>query len=372
MTPPTSAHEPLPATLPGHYYHAAEIYAREQECIFSRQWICVGHSSMLPNPGMYQLVTLAQESLILLRDQQGVLRAFFNVCRHRGARLCARTAGRLKGALQCSYHGWTYKLDGSLLGAPNVLHAQDFDPAAFGLVPVALELCWGLIWINLSPSPAPLSSQLSNQFEDADQPAAFLQHLEGLEVGKREVYEVQANWKIAFENGLECYHCPTIHPEFCDLFPTIRSYPILTEARTSPPLAEHAEAFTLTGRASRPPLSTLAPEERRLIHSTTLLPNTSILLIRDHALVLIFHPRSAQTTAIEAFWLFEPEVIAAPDFDPMDTVALTSLIMQQDIKQCNLVQQGITSKAFASGGIYGPVEKRLVVFRDFVLRQLAQ
>ncbi|QBD77192.1 aromatic ring-hydroxylating dioxygenase subunit alpha [Ktedonosporobacter rubrisoli] len=371
MTTPTSAHEPLPATLPGHYYHDPEIHALEEERIFSRLWICVGHSSLLPDPGMYQLVTLAQESLILLRDQHGKLRAFFNVCRHRGARLCAKAQGRLKGSLQCGYHGWTYKLDGSLLGAPNVLHAQDFDPAAFGLVPVALELCWGLIWINLSPSPAPLSSQLTDPLSCVGS-SHVSHHLEGLEVGKTEIYEVQANWKIAFENGLECYHCPTVHPEFCDLFPTIRSYPTLAESTTPLALAEHAEAFTLTGRASRPPLSTLAPEERRLIHSIVVFPNISITLVRDHVQVLVFYPRSAQTTSIVSFWLFEPEVIAAADFDPMDTVALANIIAQEDIELCKLVQQGVTSRAYASGGIYAPVEKHIALFRNFVLRQLAQ
>src|SRR5205807_1209975 len=99
--------------------------------------------------------------ILVIRNRDGVLRAFLNVCRHRGARLCAEATGQLKGSIQCRYHAWTYGLDGQLIGAPNVLDDERFDRSTFGLHRVALEVWEGLIWLNLSDDPAPIASQLN-------------------------------------------------------------------------------------------------------------------------------------------------------------------------------------------------------------------
>jgi Rieske 2Fe-2S family protein len=134
-------------TLPGRYYYDPAIYEREQERIFASMWFCVGRAEALPDPGAYQTVNTGRESIIVVRSQDGELQAFFNVCRHRGARLCMQAAGHLKGSIQCRYHAWTYGLDGRLIGAPNVLHMDEFDRAAFGLIPVALEVWEGLLTV---------------------------------------------------------------------------------------------------------------------------------------------------------------------------------------------------------------------------------
>src|SRR5947209_6528423 len=153
MTTTALSQASFASTLPGRYYYDPAIYEREQERIFSRMWVCVGRVEAFPQPGAYQTVTVGQESIIVVRNKDGVLNAFLNVCRHRGARLCTEATGHLKGSIQCRYHAWTYGLDGRLIGAPNVLHDGYFDRARYGLVPVRLEVWEGLIWLNLADEP---------------------------------------------------------------------------------------------------------------------------------------------------------------------------------------------------------------------------
>src|SRR5260370_40182142 len=152
------------STLPGKYYYDPAIYEQELEKIFSRMWVCIGRAETIPSKsGAYQVVTIGRESVIVVRNRDGVLQAFLNVCRHRGARLCSEATGQLKGSIQCRYHAWTYGLDGRLFGAPNVMSDEQFDRTAFGLMPVALALWEGFIWLNLSDDPRPVSTQLNQQ-----------------------------------------------------------------------------------------------------------------------------------------------------------------------------------------------------------------
>src|SRR5450755_1325598 len=144
MTTLARSESPFASTLPGRYYYDTAIYDQEMERIFSQMWVCVGRAETLSDPGTYQLVTLGQESIIIVRGRDHELRAFYNVCRHRGARLCTEAAGQLKGSIQCRYHAWTYGLDGQLIGAPNVLNDEQFDRATRGLLPVALEVWEGM------------------------------------------------------------------------------------------------------------------------------------------------------------------------------------------------------------------------------------
>src|SRR5207249_1998776 len=131
------------STLPGRYYYDPAIYNLEQTRIFSQMWVCVGRADAIAEPGSYQVASVGGESIIVVRNRDGVLHAFLNVCRHRGARLCSEVVGKLKGSIQCRYHAWTYGLDGRLIGAPNVLNNEHFDRKAYGLLPVALEVWEG-------------------------------------------------------------------------------------------------------------------------------------------------------------------------------------------------------------------------------------
>src|SRR5437667_11292900 len=152
---------PFASTLPGRYYYNPAIYAQEQEHIFGKMWVYACRADTLPEAGSYQVVTVVGESIIVIRNKDGILQAFLNVCRHRGARLCNQQSGQLKGSIQCRYHAWTYGLDGRLIGAPNVLSDEQFERALFGLLPVALEVWEGLVWLNLGDDPASIADQLN-------------------------------------------------------------------------------------------------------------------------------------------------------------------------------------------------------------------
>ena len=360
------------STLPGRYYYDPAIYALEQERIFSQMWVCVGRADTISGPGAYQVVTVGRESIIVVRDREGVLRAFLNVCRHRGARLCTEAVGALKGSIQCRYHAWTYGLDGCLIGAPNVLAHEQFDQAAFGLFPVALEIWEGCIWLNLADNPAPVADQLNAQIvRRFGSYAPFARYgVENLKVGKTITYNLQTNWKLVLENFMECYHCAPMHPELCELLPGFRSGKAYIDTETAM-LADTAEAFTITGKASRPPLPGLLAEDRRRYYGEVLLPNALLNLLDDHVVIHTVWPEGPDRTRVTCEWLFDPEVMARPDFDPMDAVEIFDLINRQDWEVCEMTQQGMTSKAFQAGGIYVPVEQHIREFADFILDKLA-
>ncbi|HEY7124020.1 MAG TPA: aromatic ring-hydroxylating dioxygenase subunit alpha [Ktedonobacterales bacterium] len=372
MTTRARSESPFVSTLPGRYYYDPTLYTRELERIFSHMWVCVGRADALASPGAYQVVTVGQESIIVMRARDGRLGAFLNVCRHRGARLCAEPSGHLKGALQCRYHAWTYGLDGRLIGAPNVLNEQHFDRTAFGLLPVALEVWEGLIWLNLADEPAPAAAQLHapilERFGDY---AAFARYgLGELQPGKTITYEVKANWKLLLENFMECYHCGPLHPEFCDLLPSFKSGQIYVEGDAAR-LAEGVEAFSLTGKASHPPLPGLLPTDLRCYYGIVVLPNVLLNLLDDHLVLLTLHPEAPDRTRVVCDWLFHPTTIAAPGFDPQDTVAIFDLVNRQDWEVCELTQLGMTSRGFRSGGVYVPAEQHIRALCDFILEQLA-
>jgi glycine betaine catabolism A len=360
------------STLPGRYYYDPAIFELEQERIFSSMWVCAGRAESIPaKPGAYQVVTIGKESVIVVRNRDGVLHAFLNVCRHRGARLCSEACGQLKGSIQCRYHAWTYGLDGRLLGAPNVMNDQQFDRTEFGLLPVALETWEGFICLNLSGSPAPADAQLNRQIiQRFGSYEPFARYGVGeLKIGKTITYEVQANWKLLIENFMECYHCAPMHPELCDALPGFRSGKTYGNGDAAT-YAGDIEAFTITGKASRPPLKGLHPEDLRRYYGEVLLPNILINLLDDHIVVHTVWPEAPGRSRVVCEWLFDPEVMTLPDFDPMDAVELFDIVNKQDWEVCEMTQLGMTSRAFKSGGVYVPSEWHIREFADFVLEKL--
>lgn len=369
----TGAHSqqsPFLATFPGRYYYDPAIFAREQERIFGRMWVYGGVASSLAQPGHYRTVTIAGESVIVVRTKQGDLRAFFNVCRHRGSRLCPDTSGHLQGSIQCRYHAWTYGLDGRLIGAPNVFNRPDFERDLYGLHPVALEVWHGLIWLNLADDPPSLAAQLEDPFvrEFGSNGPIERYGIATLNVANTIVYEVEANWKLVMENTLECYHCGPMHPELCALLPEYKTGVIDGNEGTA--FAEGVEAFTITGRASRPPLPGLLPEDTRRYAGYFALPSVFINLLSDHVAIDWLEPLGPTRTRITSEWLFDPEAMARPDFDPMDAVAILDLVNRQDWVVCELAQQGMTSRVYAQGGNYAPLEHHIRDFVDYILARL--
>ena len=362
-------------TLPGRYYYDPEIYARECECIFGEMWTCVGRTDALPAPGDFQTVELAGESVIILRGRDDALRAFLNVCRHRGARLCLESTGSTGAAIQCPYHAWSYALDGRLLGAPNIARDEALDRDRLGLIPVHLAVWEGLLGLSLGADPLPVSAQLEPALLDRfGELTKFRRYdIGSLTVGRSITYEIAANWKLILENFMECYHCAPVHPELTSLLPAFRlgtSYQGIVGQGTA--FADDVVAFTLSGNGHRPTLPGLLPSDDRLYYGFVLWPNLFINLLPDHVILHTLIPQGPERARVVCDWLFTPEEIARPDFDPTDTVAVFDITNRQDWEVCERAQLGMRSRAYAEGGLYVSNEQHIARFRDLVLERLGE
>ncbi len=270
--PTTQAYQQGARTLPREYYTSEAILAEERERIFARSWNCVGRASDLAEPGDYFVRDIAGESIIVLRDREGTLRALFNICRHRGTRLCREASGRFGETIQCPYHAWTYATDGRLIGAPHMQEVEGFDKADYPLHAAALAEWEGFLFVNIAERPAP--------FETAWAPCSgrlSRYGLPGLQIGHRVAYDVRANWKLVFQNYSECLHCPTIHPKLATVLPYQSGANDLIEG---PFLGGYMEikapneSATMSGRACGHLVSDALPgEDRHRAFYYTLMPN---------------------------------------------------------------------------------------------------
>jgi Rieske 2Fe-2S family protein len=356
----------LEPTLPREYYCGYDVFEREMEKIFDRSWLCAGRDSRIPAPGDYFTLRIGRESVLVLRDREMRPRAFHNVCRHRGARLCPAEQGRLKGAICCPYHSWTYSLDGRLIATPHLRSEGGFPREDFSLHPVALESWGGFLFLNLQGvRAAPLAEQLGAVPERTRR-----YPLSTLKTGALQVDEVQANWKILIENYMECYHCPGIHPELCDLVPLYRKGevdPAGGEAIAY--FREGAVTFSATGTTRRPLLTGLDEEERRKYSGELIYPAMMLNLFPDYVHARTLWPLGPERTRIVSEWLFEPGTMAADGFDAADAVEFLNLVSRQDWDVCEAVQEGVASRAQAHG-VYVPQEAPAADFKRWVLERL--
>jgi glycine betaine catabolism A len=366
----------LEPTLPSSWYRSDEVYALEREHIFCREWVCVAREENLAQPNAFRVLEVAGESILLLRNRSDRLAAFYNVCRHRGARLCrdatlpapgTRLPGGISGGrITCPYHQWTYDFDGHLVAAPHLSGEPTFDPGLFSLYPVALD-CWGgFVFLNLARTPP---HSLAQQLGPV--PGRITRYELGkLRIGHTIRYQVAANWKVICENYNECYHCAGVHPELCEVVPAFRDRggANLDWERGIPHRAG-AYTFTTTGTTRRRPFPQLDEDERTRHKGELVYPNLFLSLACDHAAVFILQPRSATRTDIECHFLFEPFELAQPDFDPTDTTAFWDLVNRQDWAICEAVQQGISARVHERG-YYAPMEDFNLDIRRYVLERI--
>ena len=357
-------------TLHRHFYFSEEIFQREKERIFFREWFCAGREEELPEPGDYLVVDVAGESVLVVRTREGRLVAHYNVCRHRGSRLVLEGCkGSFSGSIRCPYHSWTYNLDGALRTAP-FLDGDDLPKADLGLHPVGLE-CWGgFIFLNLMPAEAaPRGHGLLDQLGPV--PLRLLRYpLASLRSGRRIAYEVAANWKVLLENYNECYHCGPVHPELCRVVPAFkqRGGSDLDWERGIPH-REGAWTFTETGTTNRRPFDGLNDDERTRHKGELVYPNFMISLSADHVTAYTVWPRSPGHTAVVCDFLFHPSEIASADFDPSDAVAFWDRVNRQDWAICENVQRGMQSRVFQHG-YYAPMESASLDIRRYIREKL--
>jgi Rieske 2Fe-2S family protein len=306
------------------------------------------------------------------------LRAFYNVCRHRGSRLCRTrednealrvalpggiTAGRM---IVCPYHQWSYDFNGALIAAPHLSAAGGFRKQDFHLYPVGADTWGGFVFLNLTPAEAkPLAVQL-----DGIPDRLQRYPLRDLRIGATIRYEIEANWKIICENYNECYHCAGVHPELCAVVPSFR------EAgggnldwNRGIPHREGAYTFTHSGTTVRRAFPGLDADEQVRHKGELVYPNLFLSVACDHVAAFILQPRGPERTDITCHFLFESFEIGKPAFDPSDAVDFWDLVNRQDWAVCAGVQNGIRSRVHTQG-FYAPMEDWNLDIRRYVTERI--
>jgi phenylpropionate dioxygenase-like ring-hydroxylating dioxygenase large terminal subunit len=378
-------------TLAQRYFVSSEIFAEELQKIFAANWVLVGHQSQLAKPGDYFLGKVAGESLIVTKDQRSTIRAFYNVCRHRGARLREEQNGHAT-AIQCPYHAWTYALDGRLRGSPHMDETPGFNKAEYSLKPARLGLWEGFIFLNLGDASASLEKwfeALSGKFSSWN--------LAALHSAKRIEYDVRANWKLIFENYSECYHCLGVHPELSKISPYDSAENDLIEG---PFLGgfmriNKGKSLTMSGNTcalgitdssrardhaparNRNPSQKIEndynhepeQEEKNRVFYYSIFPNMLLSLHPDYVMVHRLEPQSPERTLIFCDWFFNAEAFKRTDFDPEDAVQFWDMVNKQDWHVCELSQRGISSRAYEPGP-YSARESIPAAWDQYYLRMM--
>ena len=352
--PTVEAYRPGAHTMSREYYTSLDVLNQERERIFVRYWNCVGRASQIARPGDYIVRTVAGESLIIVRDRDGEARAFFNVCRHRGTQICRETSGRFSETIQCPYHAWTYTTDGRLIGAPHMQEVEGFDKRHFPLHAAAIAECEGFLFVNIDERP-----QAFVEWFDPMMHRLSRVGLAELEVGHSVRYEVDANWKLVFQNYSECLHCPMIHPELSLKLPYQSGANDLIDGpflggymEIGPP----HESATLSGRACGRFLNSRLPEpDRRRAYYYTLMPNLMLSIHPDYVNYYLLTPDGVDRTIVESEWLFSPDNKTNPDFNPADAIAFWDVTNRQDWDIVARSQRGIGSRRYTPGP-YSPRE----------------
>jgi glycine betaine catabolism A len=336
------------------------------ETFFFESWICAGRADQIPNAGDYFLREIAGESIIVVRDESGGVAAFYNVCRHRGTRLCSSAEGTFAGKIQCPYHGWSYAFDGRLVGAPH-MDSDVFERLDYPLHKLHSDLWDGHVFIHSGRHPNPLPVQL------ADLPSRFAPWRMGeLRLHQRIVYDVQANWKLIVANYNECLHCPVLHPALNRLTDYMGSD---NEERPtyiggSMAFRGDTETMSMDGRRRRDYLPGLSEAERNKVFYYVVYPNLLLSLHPDYMMIHTLWPRAVDSTEIVCEWYFHPAELAKLDFFAADAIEFWDLTNRQDWHIVEQSQAGIQSRAYTPGP-YSSREALLSAFDQVVLERSA-
>ena len=346
------------------------LLAAEQELIFERTWQLAGHTSALPRTGSYVTAQAGNQPVLVIRDEDGALRAYRNVCRHRGSRLLSGS-GQCKAAIRCRYHGWTYRLDGSLIGVPEGLGFGDkLDKPALGLMPARVEVMCGLVFVNLDPDATPLAELVGD----------LPQRLARYRIDTLEPFAVSggsrqpANWKAVADNYLEGYHIPIAHPGLMRML-DYRHYDVEVNEHYvwfESPLRDKPSSNRLERLYARmvTPMPGLGPDDRRVWRYAFIYPHTTIDLYPDQVNTWQLRPDGVAATADTA------ASYRAPGADPRTRLAqwanqrLNTLVLDEDIDLVDNVQQGLQTRGYRCGPL-GAREAGVAWFADRIRADLA-
>jgi choline monooxygenase len=333
-------------TIPSSWYTDPRFYELERECVFARTWQGIGHLGQVKEPGDFFLAEIVGNPIIVVRGKDQQLRAFYNVCRHRGGPL-ATTDGNA-AVLQCHYHGWTYLLDGSLRGVPHFDRVELFDRKDFGLVPVEVD-CWeGLIFVRLSPGDAGRGTY----FEGIVERIAPMQ-LKKKRFARRVDYRLNCNWKVYMDNYLEGYHVPYVHPELCKLY-DYRNY--VTEAHRfyslqHSPLSSEENIYT-KGEGDA--------------YYYCVFPNFMLNILPGRLQTNLVLPLSHNQTLVIFQYFYDD--VSSPSAQKMieDDLEYSERVQQEDIEICERVQKGLGSRGYDRGRFSVKFEEGVYLFQTLL------
>jgi Rieske 2Fe-2S family protein len=353
-------------TLPARYYTDPAHYLRELERIHFEMWLYAGRTEELPGPGSYVVRAFANANVIILRDDQAELRAFHNVCRHRGTKLCAEPQGTFDARIQCKYHAWTYRLDGTLANAPHMDQVQGFCEADFPLSPVHLAVFDGHIFLSFSDRPMPFDTFLAG----VDKKFANWRMHE-LKTVERKTYLLHANWKLVIQNYHECLHCPIAHPQL-----NRQSHYLSGDNEPAQPtylgaymeLREGFRTLSVDDHPRRRPFPGLTEEEKTRVYYYAILPNMLLNPHPDYVVTFRMNPLAVDKTEIVCEWLMHPDELARPGFDPSDAIEFWHITNLQDWELSDLAQAGISSRGYQPGP-YSNREELLSAFDRWILER---
>jgi len=377
------------------FYCDAIFFEREMARVLRRHWHCVGHRSQLREPGDFFTVRVCGESLIVVCGQDREVRALLNVCRHRGSRVCTEKAGRARGGVfVCPYHAWSYNLDGTLRAARQM--PPDFDRRTHGLKPLHAAVVEGLVFVSFAETPLGLEhvrTALAGSAGAYGWPEAVVAH--------RETYPVQANWKLAVENYMECYHCGPAHLEYSRFHLYARPAALNQEADErvreraralgveiqecdyfglkAGPGQEAADSVrsalaegAVTGSEDGGPLAPLMGRFSDFDGGVTFFDvglTSNFLAYPDHGLIYRFVPQSVDYSEMEVIWLVRGDARAGVDYDLEKLTWLWKVTSVADKRIIELNQQGISSRYYEPGP-YAPMELHTERFIEWLLAEL--
>ena len=343
--------EPRP-TLGSADYASAEVWEQEREKIWWGEWVCAGRTEEVPNPGDYIVRDIAGESVFIVRNDAGELRAFYNVCSHRGTKFLddAATTRSVRKAFVCPYHAWTFDLNGRLIGSPNVREDEHFDRSDHPLYDIAIDHYAGFLFVNLT-TDGPKETLLESLTDGAESITVFDRFkMDELRVGVRLVYEVKANWKIVLVQVITLFRFGEVWDE-----------EIPDDGNR---MVAGATSFTRTGESALPKFPDLEAEDYEMYYGSYQFPNMMLNLHPDCAMVYIGYPKGPNHTTVVSEFMFRPETIADPElFKPEPTVEFWDTISKQDWEICERAQTGVSSRAFTRG-VYPRQDRFLYWFNE--------
>jgi Rieske 2Fe-2S family protein len=371
-------------TLPRRFYADADFYRGELERFYFGRWICAGRADQIPNAGDYFTRALGDESVIVTRDRSGEIHALFNVCRHRGTRLCDQTEGQFADRIQCPYHNWTYGLEGRLLAAPHM--PPGFSKDDYPLHRAGCEVWDGNVFIHLGRDGLDgQDRQDGREGQDgktriglraqlADLPDRFAAwQMADLRLGRRIVYDVRANWKLIVLNYNECLHCPNLHPALNKLHHYLGADNVEpTECYCGGAMGfrDGVETMSMDGRRRRAYLPGLTEAQRQQVVYFAIYPNLLLSLHPDYVMTHTLWPRAHDRTEIVCEFHFHPSELASPDARIDDAVQFWDLTNKEDWWIAEQSQAGINSRVYTPGP-YSEREALLWSF-DEIVRRSAQ